>query len=310
MRHLYTRSPDIPGPLKNLLTTRSLQKTSIRIQHAESTERVARKNLKLAPRYSESDPTRTNSVEGYTNRKKKNSRLSASDIPSAKWRRHYSQTDPTRTHKVPRGLHLQTQNRHRVTTRLKKSKFRPHLDIRIFIQNAIFPYFVMQILHLPRKNESRHTKSCHCHAKRCQHSGSISTAVSQNEHFELFTTDLKSTKYWACHEKMTFFHHLQFLSNPYNNFAHLSKDSCFWHFPISENQHGAQARTHLRNGPCKDPVLRRQNANVQPRGNLARKGLPKKPNASAHTTNLHQMLFSYRKNPVVSPHCLGKNIMG
>ena len=41
-------------------------------------------------------------------------------------------------------------------------------------------------------------------------------------------------------------------------------------------------------------------------GNFSPEGLPKKPNASAHTTDLHQMLFPYRKNPIVWPHCLGK----
>ena len=97
MRDLYTRSPDIPGPLRSSQYTRSLQKTSIRIQHAESTERVARTKAKSAPRYSENDPTRTNSAEGCTSRNKKCPRLSASNIPSAKWARRYSQSDPTRT---------------------------------------------------------------------------------------------------------------------------------------------------------------------------------------------------------------------
>ena len=126
MRHFYIRSPDIPGPprslhrsslqdlftrplweisvqdllisldLWDLLPTRSLQKTSIRIQHAESTEKVARTKSKSAPRYSESDPTRANFAEGCASRNKIYPRLSASDIPSAKWARRYSQGDPTR----------------------------------------------------------------------------------------------------------------------------------------------------------------------------------------------------------------------
>ena len=40
--------------------------------------------------------------------------------------------------------------------------------------------------------------------------------------------------------------------------------------------------------------------------NFSPRGSPKNPHASAHTTDLHQMLFSYRKNPIVWPHCLGK----
>ena len=41
--------------------------------------------------------------------------------------------------------------------------------------------------------------------------------------------------------------------------------------------------------------------------NFSPRGSPKKPDPSAHTTDLHQMLFTYRKNPIVWPHCLGKN---
>ena len=43
-------------------------------------------------------------------------------------------------------------------------------------------------------------------------------------------------------------------------------------------------------------------------GNFSPRGSPKNPNPPTHTTDLHQMLFSYRKNPIVWPHCLGKNI--
>ena len=41
-------------------------------------------------------------------------------------------------------------------------------------------------------------------------------------------------------------------------------------------------------------------------GNFSPRGSPKKPDPSAHTTDLHEMLFTYRKNPIVWPHCLGK----
>ena len=145
MRDLYTRSPDIPGPLRSShykISSKDLDQDPTRrkyregcadeikigtalerersdtyelrrglhepkqkmpqaerqrhsiskmhgataraIRQAQSPERVAFANIKSAPRYSESDPTRTNSAEGCTSRHKKCPRLSASDIPSAK----------------------------------------------------------------------------------------------------------------------------------------------------------------------------------------------------------------------------------
>ena len=42
-------------------------------------------------------------------------------------------------------------------------------------------------------------------------------------------------------------------------------------------------------------------------GNFSPRGSPKKPDPSAHTTDLHQVLFFCRKNPMVWPHCLGHN---
>ena len=41
-------------------------------------------------------------------------------------------------------------------------------------------------------------------------------------------------------------------------------------------------------------------------GNFSLRGSPKTPDPSAHTTDLHQVLFYDRKNPIVWPHCLGK----
>ena len=39
--------------------------------------------------------------------------------------------------------------------------------------------------------------------------------------------------------------------------------------------------------------------------NFSPRGSTNLPHTDAHTTDLHQMLFSYRKNPIVWPHCLG-----
>ena len=41
--------------------------------------------------------------------------------------------------------------------------------------------------------------------------------------------------------------------------------------------------------------------------NFSPRGSTNLPHTDAHTTDLHQVLFTYRKNPKVWPHCLGKN---
>ena len=129
--------------------------TARAIRHAQTPQRVARAETK------------------------KCARLSASDVPSAKWARRYSQSDPT----------------------------------------------FANIKSAPRRNIAPATKN----------DDSSPPPIS---------------------------------SNPYDDFAHLSKPSRFAHFRISENRHGAQARTHLRNGPRRGPVSRRRNANFRSRGEL------------------------------------------
>ena len=110
-----------------------------------------------------------------------------------------------------------------------------------------------------------------------------STTVPQNEHFELpGKTDFKSTKYCACHGKCTFFSTSNF-EQPLRRFCTPLKTFTFCNFPISENRHGAQARTHLRNGPRQDPVSRRRNANSRSRSELFTGRVAKKAErVSAH----------------------------
>ena len=138
------------------------------IQRAESTERVARTKSKPAPRYSECDPTRANSAEGCASPK---TCFRLSDILSAKWAPRYSQSDPTRA-KVARGLRLQTWRRHRATTRLKKSEFWPRSasQYEMWFFDVWWRKYCAFQFH--EKKNPRHTKSCYCHAKWCQHSRS------------------------------------------------------------------------------------------------------------------------------------------
>ena len=239
MRHLYTRSPDIPGPprslhrsslqdlftkplweisiqdllisldLWDLLTTRSLQKTSIRIQHAESTERVARTQSKSAPRYSESDPTRTNSAEGCRSRNKKCPRLSASDIPSTKWARRYSQSDPTRTksregcickHKL--GTAPQRDSKNHSSDRALTSELQYEM--------RFFDVLWRKYCACHEKMSPRHTKSCNCHAKWCQHSRSKFDDSFTKRACRALQDRRQEHQILRLPRKMTIFHHLQF----------------------------------------------------------------------------------------------------
>ena len=239
MRYLYTRSPDIPGPprslhrsslqdlftrplweisiqdllisldLWDLLTTRSLPKTSIRTQHAESTERVARTKSKSARRYSESDPTRTNSAEGCTSRNKKCPRLSASDIPSAKWARRYSQSHPTRTksregcickHKI--GTAPQRDSKNQSSDRTLASELQYEMQF--------FDVLRRKYCACHEKMSPRHTKSCNCHAKWCQHSRSKFDDSFTKRAFRALQDRLQEHQILRLPRKMTIFHHLQF----------------------------------------------------------------------------------------------------
>ena len=281
------------------------KRTSIRIQHAESTERVARTKSKSAPRYSESDPTRTNSAEGCASRNKKCPRLSASDIPSAKWARRYSQSDPTRTksregcickHKI--GTAPQRDSKNQSSDRTLTSELQYEM--------RFFDVLWRKYCACHEKMSPRHTKSCNCHAKWCQHSRSKFDDSFTKRAFRALQDRLQEHQILRLPRKMTIFHHLQFRAT-LTTILHTSQNPhVLTHFRISENRHGAQARTHLRNGPRRGPVSRRRNANFRSRGNFSPRGSTQNRGTDAHTTDLHQMLFHYRKNPIVWPHCLGK----
>ena len=288
------------------LYARSLQKTSIRIQHAESTERVARTKSKSAPRYSESDPTRTNSAEGCTSRNKKCPRLSASDIPSAKWARRYSQSDPTRTKsregcicKQKIGTAPQRDSKNKSSDRILTSELQYEM--------RFFDVLWRKYCACHEKMNPRHTKSCNCHAKWCQHSRSKFDDSFTKWAFRALQDRLQEHQILHLPRKMTIFHHLQFRAT-LTTILHTSQNPHVLH--ISRFPKIDTARRRERTS-VKDLVAAPSRAGKMQifdlDHNFSPRGSPKNPHASAHTTDLHQMLFPYRKNPIVWPHCLGKH---
>ena len=239
MRHLYTRSPDIPGPPRSLhrsslqdlftrplweisiqdllisldfwdlLTTRSLQKTSIRIQQAESTERVARTKSKSAPRYSESDPTRTNSAEGCASRSKK--------MPQAERQRHSIsemstalQPERSDTHKVPRGCIC----KHKIGAAPQRDS-KNHSSDRTLTSASQYEMRFFDVLWCKycachEKMNPRHTKSRNCHAKWCQHSQSKFDESSTKRAFRGLQDRLQEHEILRLPRKMCISHDLQF----------------------------------------------------------------------------------------------------
>ena len=227
MRHLYTRSPDIPGPPRSLhrsslqdLLLRPLWEISTRSpdipgplrsphrsslqdlfkrrrsrSNTQNTERVAWTKSKAAPRYRESDPTRANSAEGCTN---------ASDIPSAKWTRRYSQSDPTRT-KSREGCvckHEIRDSKNCSSDRTLTSASQYEMRFLMFCDT--------EYCACHEKMNPRHTKSCNCHAKWCQHSRSKYDASSNKRAFRALQDRLQEHEILHLPQEMYIFHDLRF----------------------------------------------------------------------------------------------------
>ena len=304
MRDLYTRSPDIPGPLR---PTRSLHKTSIRIQHAESTERVARTQSKSAPRYSESDPTRPNSAEGCASRNKKCARLSASDVPSAKWARRYSQSDPTRAksregcvckHKIGTAPQRDSKNHSSDGT----------LTSELQYEMRFFDVLWRKYCACHEKMSPRHTKSCNCHAKWCQHSRSKFDDSFTKRAFRALQDRFQEREILRLPRKMTIFHHLQFRATP-TTILHTSQNPYVLHISGFPKIDTARRRERTSEMDLVGAPFRAGEMQIfDLEGNFSPRGLSDFPPAPTHTTDLHQMLFYYRKNPIVWPHCLGNFI--
>ena len=296
MRHLYTRSPDIPGP------PRSLHRSSLQDLFTRPLWELSIQDLLICLDLWDLLTTR-----------------------SVQFKRPRSESN---TQKVPRGSRGRNQNRHRATARAIrhartpqrvaraetknapgwKSEFRPHLDVRITIRNANFSMFCDASTAPATKKWVRGIRSPVIATRNDLNiADPNSTTVSQNEHFELSKTDFKSTKYCACHEKWTFLTTSKkeqplrrFCTSLKTHVLHISR------FPKIDTARRRErtsemdlAKTPFRAGEMQIFDLDRH---FSPRGST------NLPHTDPHTTGLHQMLFYYRKNPIVWPHCLGKNV--
>ena len=150
-----------------------------------------------------------NSAEGCASRNKKCPRLSASDIPSAKWARRYSQSDPTRTksregcickHKI--GTAPQRDSKNHSSDRT----LTPELQYEMRFFNVLWRKYCA----CHEKMSPRHTKSCNCHAKWCQHSRSKFDDSFTKRAFRPLQDRLPEHQILRLPRKMTIFHHLQF----------------------------------------------------------------------------------------------------
>ena len=251
MRHLQTRCPDIPGPPRSLhrsslqdlfiqdllisldlwdvLTTRSLQETSIRIQHAESSKRIARTKSKSAPRYSESDPTRANPAEGCTSRNKKCPRRAPATFHQQN--EHGTTARAIRHAQSPERVafaNIKSAPRHGETQKISvptapwRQNYNTKCDFSMFCDTSTAP---------ATKKWLRGIRSPVTATRNdINIADPNSTTVSQNEHFELSKTDFKSTKYCACHEKWRFFATSNF-EQPLRRFCTPLKTLTFCTFP-------------------------------------------------------------------------------
>ena len=153
----------------------------------------------------------------------------------------------------------------------------------------------------------RHTKSCNCHAKRCQHSRSKFDDSFTKRAFRALQDRLQEHEILRLPRKMYIFPDLQFRAT-LTTILHTSQNPHVLHisrFPKIDTARRRERTSEM--DLVKTPFRAGEMQIFDLEGTFPRKGLPKKPNASAHTTDLHQMLFYYRKNPIVWPHCLGKN---
>ena len=126
-----------------------------------------------------------------------------------------------------------------------------------------------------------------------------SMTISQNEHFELSKTNLQKHQILRLPRKTPFFFTTSNFEQLLRRFCTPLKILTFCTFPDFRKS----TRRAGENAPPSSRAGKMQIFDLE--GNFSPEGLPKKPNTSAHTTDLHQRLFSFRKNPIVRPHCLG-----
>ena len=226
MRHLYTRSPDIPGPPRSLhrsplqdLFTRPLRDLYTRSPDIPGPLRSP--HYKIASKDLDQDPTRRKYRESCAGEIKIGTALQRERSDARKLRRGLHEPkqkmpqaerqrrsiskmstalQPKRsdTHKVRRGLRLQTWNRHRATASAPcRQPPNTKCDFSMFCGTSTAP---------ATKKWVRGIRSPVTATRNDVNiADPNSTTVPRNEHFELSKTDFKSTKYCACHEKCTFF---------------------------------------------------------------------------------------------------------
>ena len=256
--------------------------TARAIRHARTPQRVARAETKNAPR------------------------LSASDIPSAKWARRYSQSDPTRTksregcvckHKI--GAAPQRDSKNQSSGRTLTSELQYEM--------RFFDVLWRKYCACHEKMSPRHTKSCNCHAKWCQNSRSKFDNSFTKRAFRALQDRLQEHQILRLPRKMMIFHHLQFRAT-LTTILHTSQNPHVLHisrFPKIDTAHRRERTSEM--DLAKTPYRAGEMHFFDLDHNFSPRGLSDFPPAPTHTTDLHQMLCTYRKNPIVWPHCLGKN---
>ena len=159
------------------------------------------------------------------------------------------------------------------------------------------------------KMNPRHAKSCNCHAKWCQHSRSKFDDSFTKRAFRALQDRLQEHQILRLPRKMTIFHHLQFRAT-LTTILHTSQNPHVLRisgFPKIDTARRRERTSEM--DLAKTPFRAGEMQIFDLEGNFSPRGSPKKPDPSAHTTDLNQMLFTYRKNPIVWPHCLGKKAL-
>ena len=186
--------------LWDLLTTRSLQKTSIRIQHAESTERVARTKSKSAPRYSESDPTRTNSAKNAPGWAPATFHQQNEHGATARAIRHAQSPERVAFANIKSAPRHSEIQKIRVPTAPWRQNYNTKCDFSMFCDASTAP---------ATKKWVRGIRS-DCHAKWCQHSRSKFDDSFTKRAFRALQDRLQEHQILRLPRKKTIFHHLQF----------------------------------------------------------------------------------------------------
>ena len=160
------------------------------------------------------------------------------------------------------------------------------------------------------KMSPRHTKSCNCHAKWCQHSRSKFDDSFTKRAFRALQDRLQEHQILRLPRKMDIFHDFKFRAT-LTTVLHTSQNPHVLHISRFPKIDTARRRERTSEMDLVGAPFRAGEMQIfDLEGNFSPRGSPKKPDPSAHTTDLHQMLFPYRKNPIVWPHCLGNQTIG